>query len=795
MVGPIASAYRYGITIGNGVFDLFNKGWKNGIACCSIVSYFHAPAFPYLVHMFKRLLPYIRGVWYSLPVQLLLLHFRKNQVLLLFWYLLFAVVNGSFLYRMGAHMLYLYPEYLGKVGFVSSLLVGVSIGIFIMSWNITTFILHSRQVEFLATTMTPFFKYCFNNGLLPLLFLVFYMVKGISFARYQELAAWDEIFWLIAGFISGLVLSLVVAFTWFFGADHTIYRYATPGARKVIEEMELKAGHYSLPARPGRVRIDWYLTPKFKRRQPRDTRHYAPEFIARIFTQHHYSAMLAILLAFISLIISGYFIDNKLFQVPAAASITVIYAVLVAVAGAITYFLQKWSIPFVLLLLLALNGLYKMNILDPRNKAYGLDYTKNFPKPAYSRDNLLATCLPDSVTADSLAFIRTLNQWKLLQKDTLPVLVLTCVSGGGIRSATFTTEVLHKLDSVTHDKYFSHTSLISGASGGIMGAAWYRELKFRQLRGLLSAEQLKVRKERITTDLLNPVFSSFAVRDLLAPPRRFMYNGTAYIKDRGYAFEQQLITNTDGWLDKPLQAYRTAEEQAQMPSLFVNSVITADGRNVVMATRPVRFLMKPRFDSSLGPVPDADAICFQSFFAKRHPGQLRFLTAIRMSATFPYVLPSVWLPTEPVIDVMDAGFRDNTGIESALKYLFTFREWITANCGKVVLVEIRDKPQGGWNREQDDRNIFDLVTRPALLTQNNLFRFQEYQQLRQLERVKQLMGRQFERVVFEYKPRDEKHPASLSFHLTQREKRDIISSLQHPTNRFSFERMERLLAK
>jgi len=696
---------------------------------------------------------------------------------------------------MGAHMLYLYPEYLGKVGFVSSLLVGVSIGIFIMSWNITTFILHSRQVEFLATTMKPFFKYCFNNGLLPFLFLVFYLVKGISFARYQELAGWDEIFWLIAGFLTGLFLSLVVAFTWFFGADHTIYRYATPGAKKVIEEMELKAGHYSLPARPGRVRIDWYLTPKLRRRQPRDTRHYAPEFIARIFTQHHYSAMLAILLAFISLIISGYFIDNKVFQVPAAASITVIYAILVAVAGAITYFLKKWSIPFVLLLFLALNTLYKLNILDPRNKAYGLDYAKTTPKPAYNRDNLLATCLPDAVAADSLAFIHTLEQWKLRQKDPLPVMVLTCVSGGGIRSATFTTEVLHKLDSLTLDRYFSHTSLISGASGGIMGAAWYRELKLRQLNGLLNAEQLKIQKQRITTDLLNPVFSSFAVRDLLAPPRRFVYNNTAYIKDRGYAFEQQMSANTNGWLDKPLEAYHEAEEKALMPTLFVNAVITADGRNVVMATRPVRFLMKPRFDSTLGPVPDADAICFQSFFANRHPGKLRFLTAMRMSATFPYVLPSVWLPTEPVIDVMDAGFRDNTGIESALKYLFAFREWITANCSKVVLVEIRDKPQGGWNREQNDRNIFDLVTRPALLTQNNLFRFQEYQQLRQLERVKQMLGSQFERVVFEYKPRDEKHPASLSFHLTQREKRDIVSSLRHPANMFSFERMERLLAE
>ncbi len=692
-------------------------------------------------------------------------------------------------------MLYLYPEYLGKVGFVSSLLVGVSIGIFIMSWNITTFILHSRQVEFLATTMKPFFKYCFNNALLPFIFLIFYMVKGIRFARYQELADWNEIFWLTAGFLTGLFLCLVVAFTWFFGADHTIYRYTAPGARKVIEDMESKAGHYKPPARPGRIRIDWYLTPKFRRRQPRDTRHYAPEFIARIFTQHHYSAMLAILLAFISLIISGYFIDNKFFQVPAAASITVIYAILVAVAGAVSYFLQRWTVPFVLLLFLALNGLYKMNILDPRNKAYGLDYGKNTPKPVYDRANLDALSVPEAVTADSIAFINRLYNWKQRQTDTLPVLVLTCVSGGGIRSATFTTEVMHRLDSLTGNRFFEHTTLIAGASGGIMGAAWYRELKFRELNQHSGSGGLMHFRERITTDLLNPVFSSFAVRDLLAPPRRFMYNGTPYIKDRGYAFEQQLSNNTNGWLDKPLEAYRGPEEKAQMPTLFVNAVISADGRNVVMSTGPVRFLMKPRFDSTLGPVPDADAICFQSFFAGRQPGQLRFLSALRMSATFPYVLPSVWLPTEPVIDVMDAGFRDNTGIESALKYLFSFRHWITAHCSRVVLVEIRDKPQGGWNREQDDRNIFDLVTRPALLTQNNLFRFQEYQQLRQIERVKQIMGAKFERVVFEYKPNDEKHPASLSFHLTQREKRDIVSSLRHPANKYSFGRVQKLLAQ
>ncbi len=154
--------------------------------------------------MLKRMLSVARGTWFSLPVQLLLLHFRRQQVLLVFWYLLFAVVNGSFLYRLGAHMLYLYPEYLGEVDFVSTMLVGVSVGIFVLSWNITTFILHSRHVEFLATTTQPFLKYCFNNALLPLIFLVFYLAEAVTYARTQELLGWQEILWLCCGFVSGI---------------------------------------------------------------------------------------------------------------------------------------------------------------------------------------------------------------------------------------------------------------------------------------------------------------------------------------------------------------------------------------------------------------------------------------------------------------------------------------------------------------------------------------------------------------------------------------------------------------
>ena len=107
---------------------------------------------------------YLVGTFYSLPVQLFLLHFRKYQVFLVFWYILFSTVNGSFMNTYGANSLFLAPEYLGNVNFLSATIVGVSVSIFIMSWNITTFILHGKHIKFLATTAQPFLKYCINNG-------------------------------------------------------------------------------------------------------------------------------------------------------------------------------------------------------------------------------------------------------------------------------------------------------------------------------------------------------------------------------------------------------------------------------------------------------------------------------------------------------------------------------------------------------------------------------------------------------------------------------------------------------
>ena len=105
---------------------------------------------------------FIKGFYYSFPIQLLVLHVRKYQVLLVFWFILFSTVRGDFMSTFGADSLFLAPEYLGAVNFLSAGIVGMATAVFIMSWHITTFILQSHQFKFLATTSKPFLKYFIN---------------------------------------------------------------------------------------------------------------------------------------------------------------------------------------------------------------------------------------------------------------------------------------------------------------------------------------------------------------------------------------------------------------------------------------------------------------------------------------------------------------------------------------------------------------------------------------------------------------------------------------------------------
>jgi Patatin-like phospholipase len=735
----------------------------------------------------------LKAIYYFFPVQLLLLHIKKFQVLLIFWLILFSTLDGGFMRAYGAAALFLSPEYLGDVSPISSAIVGMATGIFVMSWNITTFILFCQHFRFLATTTKPFLKYCINNAIIPIIFLVFYFVKAIQFGMQRELLPASAIVWLTAGFFLGFCFIIGASLFYFFRADKTIIRRMAP----VISNPKLFKSQFrkeEIRLNESRLmHVKWYLNSFRTIRKTRDVAHYSADFIENIFNRHHISAVLSIFVAFIFLIAVGFFMDSRFFQLPAAASILIFFTILISLSGAFSYFLQSWSIPFFVALFFLVNLLYQYNVIDPTNKAYGLNYSAREDRPLYDRETLLQLCSEKNLERDKANMVGILEKWKARQPESKPVLFLVNTSGGGSRSATFTMSTLQRLDSLSKGKLMRKTFLITGASGGMLGAAYFRELSRRRDEGDSSIHLQNHRYiDDISRDLLNTLFSSFVARDLASPAQKFTVGKNEYVKDRGFAFEQKLNENTGGVLNRQLKDLAPEEAAARMPLMLFNPVITRDSRALIISTQPVSFLMRPRFDSTKIPPMDPDAVDFGALFAKQEPMDLRLLTALRMNATFPYVLPNVWLPTRPVIDVMDAGFRDNFGEMNAIRFLNAFREWLQENTSGVVLLQIRDRKAGGWENPYESDDVTEIITKPLLLLQDNWYKMQEYNQDDLLSLSQNAMGFSFRKLIFQYVPKTEDAGAALNFHLTKQEKLNITGSLDNSENQRAFKMFSNL---
>jgi hypothetical protein len=729
---------------------------------------------------------WLNGFYHSFPIQLLFLHFRKYQVLLLFWLILFSTVSGSFMQTFGADALYLAPEYLGDVNAISSAIVGIAVGMFIISWNISSFILFSRHFRFLAATTNPFLKYCINNAIIPVAFLVFYFFNAYRFDHYKELITTTDFMFLAGGFISGLIFILAMSFIYFFRADRSILRQMMP----VINEPKEYITHLRPPREvyegESLIKADWYFETPLRLRRTRNVQHYTSEFIDSLFKRHHFAAIICVFVAFLFLVFIGFFLERPTFQIPAAASITIFFSILIGVAGAFSYFLQSWSIPYLILLVLTLNFLYQVDLIDPRNKAYGLNYVNRNERPSYTREGLMALCTKERTDADKKNMIGILEKWKARQDSARPLLVIVNTSGGGHRSATFTMSVLQHLDSITNGDIMKKVFLVNGASGGMIGAAYFRELYLQKQKGKDIRLQDPQYIDDISGDLLNPLFSSFVARDLIAPAQKFKIGNYVYVKDRGYAFEEKLNRNTKGLLNKHIGDYSEDEKAANIPLMFFNSVVTRDSRKMIISTQPVSFMMQGWQDTTRMPPMDPDAVDFAAFFKKQDPYNLRLLTALRMNATFPIVLPNVWLPSNPVIDVMDAGLRDNYGEETTLRFLENFEDWITKNTSGVLIMQIRDRSPGGWDSPYLSDDISDHVTKPFLLLQHNWFKMMEYFQDDMLSYYTKHNTALY-KVLFEYAADKEENKATLNFHLSKRERKDVVHSIKSYSNARSFQ--------
>lgn len=735
---------------------------------------------------------FLRGLYGSFAVQLFLLHLRGHVLLLLVWALLVLMISGGLGAKLGIQYLFLDAEYLGAGGFGAFVHLGLAFGFFTMNWNLSTYLLVGRHFSFLASLARPFFKFCVNNALLPLGVLAYYMSQLVVFWWPSGWAAVAE---PLSGLLLGVTLSIFL-YAIYFNVTNRDISYYLPGRRLTPPnagpaDAARRGDPAALPhpVRHNPYRVRTYLGARLTVALVRSVRHYDGSVLSSIFRQNHLNAILIQLLTILFLAALGLLIDYPAFQIPAGASFLVLFSLIVSVIGAVSYWFAEWRMVLLLLLFAAFNLLTRSPFFQYGSRAYGLDYTARAPyAPAAFREVYGSPGLADDVAATEAI----LDRWKARQPEPRPPLVVVCASGGGLTAAAWTTHLLQQLQQSTRHGFLRRTALMTGASGGMLGLAYLREA---YLRDSTFADRGSYYTDRISQDLLNPVAFSIVSNDLFLPLTHVTVNGRSYRRDRGYGFERELDQHTAGWLDKPLADYRAPESAGRIPLLFVTPSIVEDGRRLLVSPQGTTYMTAPPAATRDELPLRADLVDFRRLLGPARADSLRFLSALRMNATYPYVLPLVELPTEPTVRVMDAGYRDNYGVVSAIRFLSVFRDWIAANTSGVHLVRINAFSREDSVRVGGPRGIADNLLSPVGVA-GNILGVQVLDQDVLLARAAADFPPGFfsvHRLDYRF-PDDEGTPSSISLHLTTRERRLVQLATDRPATRAALTRLVRELS-
>ncbi len=741
-----------------------------------------------------------KSIYTSFPVQLLVINIRQNHLSMLLWLLLFGFISQSIGSKFGIPYLFLDPEYLDTVGFASFFLLGFSLAAFLVTINLSTYINYGTLFPFLGGLKRPFTQFSINNGMLFVLFLVYYTYSIVDFQSQSEFQSTKDILIKLSGLYSGMLLFLSLAACYFLFTSTDVFKLfgmkvslaSSQKVKKVVmgANMEWKR----VRTRSAGWDTSYYLSHSFTLNHAKDIPAFNGEMLQKVIARNQLNAVMIQIIALLILIILGWFSANEYFQIPAGASLLMLFATVVMLTGAVTYWLRGWQTVFWISLILFFGFLTRVGVFDNFSAAYGMDYKNPAPYTGEHINSIATDCL---YTSDSLATITILNNWKKgLGSNTgkKPKLILISTSGGGQRATLFTLRCLQVADSITRGAFFKHTTFVSGASGGILGATYFREMCLRKLqeRPIPSTRQALA---NVSRDALNPIALSIAVSDIFIPLQKVMDGGNAYYKDRGYALEKAINNNTGGFLAKRIASYTEPEARGEIPMIIYSPSCINDGRRLIISPQKVAYLSRPR-GSQKEPYDLVDGIEFSRFFAANNPDQLLLTSAIRMSASFPYISPNTYLPSEPIMQVIDAGLRDNLGGQLTMRYFNVFKKWMEENTSGVVFIQIRDTPFDVPLKSKESFSFISRMFDPISGFYGNWERFQQYDQENMITVLKQQTSLPVYQLVFQYLTEDEKKmKASISWHLTSAEKVSVVNSVWHPKNQAAFSELKAVLAK
>lgn len=748
----------------------------------------------------QRIKNILRGIRDFFPIHLLFSHFKYNIIVLIYWVLLFSIINGYFGQSFGLQFLFLSPEYLGESSFLSFLLLGFGLGGFIMAFHTYSYIRLGPKYPFIATLARPFFKFCINNSLLPGIFIFNLAYNIFMLQKRQEFIETNELLVFVISFIAGCLLFISIAFLYFFPTNKDLFKIT---GKRTEDFMEKSSNIKSTLHRKEKWYSDflgenddryYYIGKNFKIKKSRSSRHYDIKVLNSVFSQNHTNASffeLALLISFFSI---GLFRDYEIFQVPACVSIMMLFTIILMIVSAFFSWFKRWTYPIVFSIILMMNFLSKnTTTFNFDSYAFGLSYEKE-DLVTYSPYQIRSQRLDaENFSKDKDQIELLLDNWKTKTEQQKPKLVILNSSGGGLRSAMWTFNVLQELDKVFDKQFSKHLQMITGASGGMVGAAYYRDLILQEKNELIADRLKKEYTMNMGKDLLNRISFSISTSDLFFRFQKVEINGHKYTKDRGHAFEQELISNLNGSLSGTLADYVQPERDASIPLLILTPTIINDGRRLLISSQHVGFLnasLTKKAASGLNP--EVENVEYLKFFENNNPYDLSMSSALRMNATFPYIMPMVTMPTVPGMQIMDAGIRDNYGTKLTVQYMTALEDWIKENTSGVIIVKIRDTKKVLKNETYREIGLIDKLLLPFGNIYGNFPRVQDFDQDELM--MTKMRNKKFPIDVVSFNLRENvQDQIALSWHLTKREKSIILGAFNSENNQKELKRLKDLL--
>ena len=734
------------------------------------------------------------------PLQLVVAHFKHNLAGVLAWLLFFLIVTGNVGARFGLPILFFSPEYLGKVSYLSFGLLGFGFGGLMTAFNTYSYSKLGRRFPFLIFVKRPFLRFCMNNSIIPLTFFILYLAKMIGYQWREEYASVGIVIFYSASFILGILFFIVFSLLYFFPVSQRF---------RLVNLVTDEEGSYPFQAVFRKKEGSWYhrifadadqrylyFGRGFRMYLSRPVAHIDDKIVQKVLRRNRINTSLFEVMTVMLFVGLSLFPDYNIFELPAAMSIVLLVTLIFMMYSVLQTWLRKWTPFFFVLLIVWMNFLSRhSNYFSYRNYAYGLDYNSE-KRPPYSIlaiEQNVSDEADKNVSTSYVDYIRLLENWKKTTGESKPKLIIVNSSGGGLRSALWTFGVLQKLDQEFNGKLKKHIHVYTGASGGMIGAGYFRELCLRASKNEIKSIYSNEYYEKLGKDMLNKLAFSASTRDLFMRIQNFEYGGYTYPKDRGQAFEEQLHANTDYLMDHTLGYYEAYEKSATIPLMVVTPTIVNDGRRLIISSQSLCFLTANSFPVSALSKTNEN-IDYQTYFSTVNPQNIRFSSVLRSSATFPFVTPMVTLPTTPEVQLMDAGIRDNYGGKITMELLYHVQDWIKENTSGVVILQVRDTKKVLDNTTYRQVSLIDKLTLPFGNMYSNFPKTQDFDQEQLFKIGMQQFPFQIDVINFNLREKVNDQ-ISLSWHLSTQEKSKIQQAFYSDLNQQAFRQLQRIMGK